>query len=608
MNVVVDIAGREALPIWTIPYVTSGDVGANELINRLVAPNYGNESTFPTAFNLDSQGKTCPIPSIWWVDTQTMLNLIKDDLDTKELPEHEKLCEWQKRSLEMIITRNAGCYLWLDELKKWLECRSENTTFLRQSDNGKKSIEYRVELYLNPPLPLQHELHFENQLKKLKSQTRQCLDDFPVEADDDPYGEPELLPENAISFHLALKLLGDDWTAGEFAVQIMLGGIRAFERKNTGNKKLKPAENFAAALMKIHGKTEILTLDEFSIANNLADFNYSKIELSEFKAECRHIPFSVASKRVAEFVGDIEEANGFLRGRLNSLELCAVLPLYGWIAPQKSPDGKLWQSCYLSERQLNQLITDEFCGLEGLNAIETPPLNRLDKEKQDEQISAPTVRLCTFIDRVLVEAIGDNTTLPTFYYLVENHGLLIRDKVIEGQIVSSRELLTSLRQREQQADKSFDDDNFQFWQTLHKESRYSVHRADIAAAYSHAGKSQFPWLSWNNDVAWLNVEDVLPEIKKPLLELEKGELPTAIRNNGADSVQVSTPSPLYEKKNNDFQLWISEVTPAHEDMKKADIHKALIARNSLLWTSGFPDWWKQQTIYKGTAGRKKLIR
>lgn len=63
---------------------------------------------------------------------------------------------------------------------------------------------------------------------------------------------------------------------------------------------------------------------------------------------------------------------------------------------------------------------------------------------------------------------------------------------------------------------------------------------------------------------------------------------------------------IQQKRDEDFELWMSIVNPPLKKMKKEEIHKVLIARNSTLWTSGFTDWWKQQTIYKAPKGRKKI--
>lgn len=71
--------------------------------------------------------------------------------------------------------------------------------------------------------------------------------------------------------------------------------------------------------------------------------------------------------------------------------------------------------------------------------------------------------------------------------------------------------------------------------------------------------------------------------------------------------RVSTPSNKYEARNIDFQAWINETKPNLDAMKKNDIQKELIGRNNGLWRSGFFEWWKQQKIYKGTAGRKKKL-
>ena len=154
--------------------------------------------------------------------------------------------------------------------------------------------------------------------------------------------------------------------------------------------------------------------------------------------------------------------------------------------------------------------------------MDKAPLKKLDKkmqEIQDAQIiarGAPTISLKDFIDCLLVEAIGFNNTLPTFYSLVEEYGLFVYDKVIEGQVIPSDELLRSLRQRDQQAPHDimlFDDKEFingkdlNFWKTLEKESHYSILRDDVATAYNHAGESEFPWLNIDDDLVWLNVEE-----------------------------------------------------------------------------------------------------
>lgn len=89
-----------------------------------------------------------------------------------------------------------------------------------------------------------------------KSQRQTFRTDFETKPVLD-YGEPELLPDDAISLYPALRLLGDDWTVEEFAMQVFYGGIRAFEKNNNIGEKLRPFTNIADALLTNHYKTVI---------------------------------------------------------------------------------------------------------------------------------------------------------------------------------------------------------------------------------------------------------------------------------------------------------------------------------------------------------------
>jgi hypothetical protein len=115
MDVVVKIQGRDALPVWTIPYVTAWDISPDMLLKRLTYPHYNNEKNepiFPTAFNLDSSGCPCPIPSERWADVENRIAMLKDDLDAREdneTSQSEDLFDtWCTRSIGIII-KWAGC-------------------------------------------------------------------------------------------------------------------------------------------------------------------------------------------------------------------------------------------------------------------------------------------------------------------------------------------------------------------------------------------------------------------------------------------------------------------------------------------------------------------
>ncbi|MEY3760330.1 MAG: hypothetical protein RIR39_1821, partial [Pseudomonadota bacterium] len=51
----------------------------------------------------------------------------------------------------------------------------------------------------------------------------------------------------------------------------------------------------------------------------------------------------------------------------------------------------------------------------------------------------------------------------------------------------------------------FDNHNFDFWGALSKERKYNVERDDVATAYDHADKLEFPWLSVEDNQVSLNV-------------------------------------------------------------------------------------------------------
>lgn len=149
MNVVVSINGRDALPVWSIPYVTSGHISADMLLKRLEDPKYTTPS-FPTAFNLDSD-KVSLIPKEWWSETKYQLDLLDEELGLTSADRDE----WRIRSVT-IIMQNRGCYIWLDEFKNWFDKRSIGCS--------------HIGLYLTPTLSPEHQLHFKNtEPKKLKA-------------------------------------------------------------------------------------------------------------------------------------------------------------------------------------------------------------------------------------------------------------------------------------------------------------------------------------------------------------------------------------------------------------------------------------------------------
>ena len=140
MKVVITIDGRDALPVWTIPYVTAGIISADMLLQRLVEPEYAIP-VFPSAFNLDDN-KPSLIPPEWWAETKLQIALLDEELGFTAL----ERSDWRNRSIGIITQNNRNCYIWLDEFKAWFDRRTINCT--------------HFDLYLTPSLSAEHELYF----------------------------------------------------------------------------------------------------------------------------------------------------------------------------------------------------------------------------------------------------------------------------------------------------------------------------------------------------------------------------------------------------------------------------------------------------------------
>ena len=161
MNVIVEIEGRDALPVWTIPYVASRWPSPDALVARLVEPNRPGETDFPIAFNLDSHGKPSLIPRIWWCETKKQI----DELHEKLGYTPEEKDEWRKRSIQKIMQNEA--YIWLDEFEAWFKYYKEHCYVIGEETvsnngdgidiNGERYNKIPIEFNTNMPLPAEHE-------------------------------------------------------------------------------------------------------------------------------------------------------------------------------------------------------------------------------------------------------------------------------------------------------------------------------------------------------------------------------------------------------------------------------------------------------------------
>jgi hypothetical protein len=204
------------------------------------------------------------------------------------------------------------------------------------------------------------------------------------------YGEPELSCIDAIEIYPALKLLGDDWTAEEFALQVFYGGIRAFKKNSNETEKLNPVTNIQDWL-KNHGKAEIFSGEFYSIKKALLKFNYSKSELSKFIPEYRYISYQQAIIQISELIGNIEDAEEYLIDKIEQHKILAFHPFIGTVTPKQSLDGERWRSGYFAEWKLKRLLTDKFGEIETSKGItENVRIALLEAEDKalDEKMTA----------------------------------------------------------------------------------------------------------------------------------------------------------------------------------------------------------------------------
>ncbi|MGZ5052323.1 MAG: hypothetical protein ACXWF8_06855 [Methylobacter sp.] len=175
------------------------------------------------------------------------------------------------------------------------------------------------------------------------------------------YGVPKLPISDAIGFYQAKKVLGDDWTDGEFALFVMQSEIRIFE-KSSHCEYLKPVANIKPWLVEL-GKAEVFSGELYQIDSILSGFKYSKTDLLSFKSDCRYISFTKACEKIALFVDTIEKAERFLFGCLSRYEITAFHPLVGTVTEEQSLNGERYRLSYFQDWKLNQLIHSEFDGL-----------------------------------------------------------------------------------------------------------------------------------------------------------------------------------------------------------------------------------------------------
>lgn len=252
------------------------------------------------------------------------------------------------------------------------------------------------------------------------------------------YGEAELSPSDAIGFYPALKILGNDWTAEEFALQVLSSGIRAFE-KQKGNKMLRPVTTLRDWL-NWHGKAEALSGEAHYADSILRAFSYSCYEISGFKPDFRYVSFERVCERLIKLTGNGDSAKRFLIDSLNRCEIYAYYPLSGKVLPEQSLDGERWRRCYFEDWKLDSLIAAEFGG-QALEHISKPQSEPDNDDVGSQDGIEPASMANTIVPQVMISLESLNSTElsdgkdihPKNELVTQNQIKLIFNKLSTGQ-------------------------------------------------------------------------------------------------------------------------------------------------------------------------------
>jgi hypothetical protein len=333
MNVAIEIAGRKALPVWTIPYATGRHLSPGRLLSLLAQPecDEGRDTKFPSAFNLDDQGKPTLILPGQWAELAHQIEKLAADLTDKNLSSFEDSPEWFERSIELIMSYQA--YLWLDGFTDWFGIFSK--CFVIQDKVP--------ELCLNPLMPIEHITYFETTENPFKSTVLEFI-----------VGEPELALEDSTSFYQAKALFDRQATDEEFALYLVDSQLRAYEDR-ADNGKLRAIFNIEDWLL-MHGKAECFSGEPYTVDSALDRFRFSKHEIEAFKPEFRYVHFAKAKEIIVNHLGNLDQADRFLIRKLNSIG--AYHPFYGRVLPENSLDGERWRKCLIPDWQLQKLTKD----------------------------------------------------------------------------------------------------------------------------------------------------------------------------------------------------------------------------------------------------------
>lgn len=162
LHVVVNISGRDALPVWVLPYVTGWTLSPDMLMDRLVCSSYDPTASFPIAFQLeDSTNNPVLIPTEQWEGLHIKVESIDTQLKNEKLLLAHDRDEWRIRSITEIMQHKA--YVWLDEFESWFNKQLYAHKTVKVDGHGVQYEGAGVEFCLSPALTQECTKYFKDE-------------------------------------------------------------------------------------------------------------------------------------------------------------------------------------------------------------------------------------------------------------------------------------------------------------------------------------------------------------------------------------------------------------------------------------------------------------
>ena len=168
VQVVVKILGREALPVWVLPYVTGWNLSPDMLLDRLVNPHHDPTASFPAAFQVGASNNSMLIPREQWEGIYIKVKSIDEQLTKEGLTLFHDRDEWRRRSIAELSRHQA--YVWLDEFQGWFNKQLYAHNTLKIGDHGSETEGPGVEICLYPFLPQELATCFKEEIKSLAAE------------------------------------------------------------------------------------------------------------------------------------------------------------------------------------------------------------------------------------------------------------------------------------------------------------------------------------------------------------------------------------------------------------------------------------------------------